>query len=83
MVAWERYCAMTDNVVRFRGITKLPIPASVVLDEAPRDMTEVIIIGRQADGEFYFASSEADGGNVLWWLEMAKRKLIDKAIEME
>lgn len=70
------------EIVEFRGITTLDIPASRVLDNAPRDMTQAVVIGYDADGGFYFASSQADGGDVLWLLELAKHKLITTAEEM-
>lgn len=66
-----------DNVVLLGGITRLPLPVSLVLDGAKkRDLTSVIIIGTDPEGDFFFASSEPDGPSVLWDLELAKHKLI-------
>ena len=39
--------------------------------------TSIVAIGFKNDGEFYFASSLADGGDVLWLMELAKRALMD------
>jgi hypothetical protein len=35
------------------------------------------VIGEDADGALYFASSCADGGEALWWMEKAKRALME------
>lgn len=71
------------DVVRLRCITTLPLPVTRIIDDTPRDLSEIIVIGIDKEGDFYIATSEADGGNVLWWIEMAKRKLIDTALAME
>jgi hypothetical protein len=34
------------------------------------------VIGKQKDGGYYFSSSLADGGDVLWLLERAKLALM-------
>lgn len=73
----EPEAGMTDNVVTLNMVTRLPIPVDRVLDDAQAaGLTQVIVIGVTADGEEYFASSEADGGNVLWQMERAKKRLL-------
>lgn len=68
---------MTDNVVTLNVVTRLPVPVDRILDGAQAaDLTQVIVIGVTAGGEEYFASSEADGGNVLWQIERAKKRLL-------
>lgn len=68
---------MTDNVVPFGGITRLDVEPSRVLEQAAQaGLSSVVIIGYDADGGEYFASSYADGGDVLWHLERAKFKLM-------
>lgn len=69
---------MNDNVVELKTITKLDLPPERILDRA-RDagMQIAIVIGLDSDGEFYFASSAADGGTALWWIEKAKKKLLE------
>lgn len=39
-------------------------------------LDEVVILGFDKDGEFFFSSNKADGGAVLWLLEMARHSLI-------
>lgn len=67
-----------DNVVLFNGITKLDLPADRVLQQAidTGELEGVVIIGRKKDGGEYFASSIADGGDVLWIMERFKHKLL-------
>lgn len=67
-----------SNVVEFGGVTKLDIPVDRILAKAAdAGLTDAVVIGYGADGEFYFASSLADGGDVLWLLELAKRRLFE------
>lgn len=66
------------NVVGTGAPSRLDLPPKRVLAAAERaELNEVVVIGFDADGEFYFASSQADGGDVLWLLEMAKKKLLE------
>ena len=66
-----------SNVVVLDCITRLDVPAERILNCAlDANMKTVVIVGRDADGDFYFASSVADGGTVLWELELAKKKLL-------
>lgn len=70
-----------DNIVNFPGkqvITDKPVPVKNILLGADRaNLKETIVIGFDEDGEFYFASSEADGANCLWLLEQAKLRLLN------
>ena len=73
---------MSDNVIPFNGITSLDIDPDMVLDEA-KGLESVIVIGYTKDGEEYFASSVADGGEVLWQLERSKLKLLTIELDDE
>lgn len=68
---------MTDNVILLGNITRLDLPADRVLQNSVGKFKSVILLGENADGEFVFASTYADGGTVMWWLEMAKKKLLE------
>lgn len=58
-------------------ITSLDIDVQRVAQAAvDAELASVIVIGRTQDGEFYFASSKSDGGDVLWELETARLKLM-------
>lgn len=63
------------EIIVFPGWTSLPIPAERVL-EAASACTNVLVLGEDADGRFYAASSVADGQTLLWWLETFKYKLL-------
>lgn len=69
---------MTDKVVDLDCVTRLDLPSERVLQKAiDAAVQEVVVIGYDKDGEFYFASSKADGGDVLWLLEQAKKRLME------
>lgn len=68
---------MTDNVIIFNGITRHDLPVERLIDRAQEaELESVVIIGWTPEGELYFASSKADGPNVLWLLEKAKKELL-------
>ena len=68
---------MSDNVIPLGNITRLDLPTDHVLDAVKGDCSDgVVVIGYDSDGELYFASSIADGGQVLWLLEQAKLALL-------
>lgn len=63
-------------VVPIGGITRLDLPADQVLEGAVGKMESVVIIGYAKDGTEYFASTLADGADVLWLLERCKHSLM-------
>lgn len=64
------------NVVYPSFVTRLDIPAERVVAAVPSEMQSVVIMGYDADGDEYFASSIADGGTVLWLMERMKLALL-------
>ena len=64
------------SIVDFTGITRLDMDPERVLDAAKGKLESVVVIGFTLDGEEYFASSDADGADVLWHLERAKHRLM-------
>lgn len=75
----------SDKVVHLpHHTTYSDVPPGRILDVASRArLQEVVIIGHTEAGAFYFASSQADGGDALWLLERAKHKLMQQADELE
>ncbi len=68
---------MSDNVLEFTGITTVDIPPTKILAKAAgAKLKDVVVVGHDADGGLYFASSSADGGDVLWLFERAKLFLL-------
>lgn len=68
---------MTAQVFLFNGITKLDLPADRILEQAVGKLQGVIVIGFDHEGEFYGASSYADGGNAIWLLEVCKKRILE------
>ncbi len=69
---------MPADIIEFNGITKLDLHPDRILDAAKEfDLTDVVIIGYDSNEDFYFASSKADGAEVLWLLELGKKKLLE------
>jgi len=65
-------------VVPLGNITRLDLPTNRVLEGAKDHCSDgVVVLGFDDDGEFYFASSIADGGSVIWLMEMAKKRLLE------
>ena len=74
---WPR---KSDNVVPLSVMTSLDVEPSRILAAAmEHGMSQSIVIGYDTDGEFYFSSSAADGGTILWLMEVAKRRLLNVA----
>jgi hypothetical protein len=59
---------MSDNVIPLNNITRLDLPPDRILDGAKGELDGLIILGYDKNGEEYFASTYADGGEVLWLL---------------
>lgn len=58
-------------------VTRLDVPANRVLEKAlGSDLKDVVVAGYTVDGDEYFASSVADGGDALWLLERCKKALL-------
>jgi hypothetical protein len=65
------------EVVTFTGVTKLDLPPDRILADAVGKLEGVVILGYTKEGDEFFASSYADGGNVLWLLERLKKQLLE------
>ena len=66
-----------DNVVELDMITRLDIPPERILNGALKaDLEQAFVIGWGRDGELYTASSFANGPELLWMIELAKKRLL-------
>ena len=66
------------EVVNLEQITRLDLPPERIINNAPvTELESVVLIGWKGDGDFYFASSIANGPDVLWLMELAKKKLLE------
>lgn len=71
-----------SNVVVLPVVTRLDLPPERILSAAiGAELKSVVVVGYDKDGEEYFASSLADGGDVVWLMERAKLKLLKMADE--
>ena len=69
---------LVDNVTVLPVITTLDLDVERVLQAAIDAKPKyVMVIGENADGYLYFASSKSDGGEALWWMEKAKKALLE------
>lgn len=68
---------MSAKVFDFTGITTLDIDPDRVLQKAVGQLQGVVVIGFDHEGEFYGASSYADGGNAIWLLEVCKKRILE------
>ena len=69
---------LVDKVSVLPVITSLDIDVERVLQAAiDAKPKRVWVIGEDAGGGLYFAASCADGGEALWWMEKAKRALME------
>jgi len=64
------------KILPFHGLTKLDIPVDRILEGVKGKLDSVVILGYDKDEDEYFASSIADGGEVLWLLERCKIALM-------
>ncbi len=60
------------TVIQLNAITRLDLPPNQILDAARDKLECVVVLGYDNDGQEYFATSLADGGDVLWLLERCK-----------
>lgn len=69
---------LVENVIILPVTTTLDVDVERVLQAAiDANPAYVLVIGERADGGLYFASSKSDGGEALWWMEKAKRALME------
>lgn len=69
------------RLIPLGNVTKLDLPVDRVLDGAMGRMKSVVLMGYDEDGDLYFASTYANGGEVLWLLEKCKMALLDAKVE--
>lgn len=65
-----------SKVLPFTGITRLNLDADRTLENLKGKLEGFIIAGYTADGEEFFASTYADGGDALWIAERFKLNLL-------
>ena len=67
---------MTAKVIPLGMVTRLDLPVDQILERAKDQLQSVVIMGWDNEGQEYFASTIADGADVLWLMEKLKLKLL-------
>jgi hypothetical protein len=67
-----------SNVIPFTGITRLNCDPDFILENTKGKLEGFVICGYDKEGKEYFASTYADGGDVLWLLERMKMCLLNQ-----
>lgn len=68
---------MTAEIIIWPGETSLDLPLQRILDgAAAADLKPALVLGKDADGQFYIASTTCDAGELLILLERGKRLLM-------
>lgn len=74
----------TAQVIRWRGITRHDLPVEQILDAAgAAGLRVAVVLGYDANGKEYFASTVADGADVVWLLERCKLQLLTTSVETD
>ena len=68
---------MVAKVIQFNGITRLNLDPDTVLENNKGKLEGLVILGYGKGGDEYFASTYADGTEVLWLLERCKKMLLE------
>jgi hypothetical protein len=72
------------EVIRPDFVTKLDVPIDDVINGAKETKFEsIIVIGWTEDEGHYFASSTGDAAEMLFILELAKKRVIDEVTNEE
>ncbi len=70
-----------SNVIPLGKVTHLDLSPDQVLHGAVGELNALVIMAWDKDGDLYFASTMADGGEVLWLMEQCKKRLLESAKE--
>ena len=74
---------MSDNVVELDCVSSIDVPPDRILKRAQyANLTDVVVIGYDDDGQFFFASSTPEGPQVLWLMELTRTRLVQAAEDL-
>ena len=66
-----------SNIIELSQITTADLHPDRVLHSAMGKMNNVMVIGEDTDGEFYLAANKSDLSLAIYYLEVAKKKLLE------
>lgn len=64
------------DVIPFSGVTRLDLDPDVILENLKGQLTGFVITGYDTEGQEFFASTYADGGDALWLLKRCEFNLV-------
>lgn len=67
---------MTAKIIPIGGVTRLDLDPDVVLENLKGELEGFVLCGYTKDGEEFFSSTYADGGDALWLLKRCERALL-------
>lgn len=71
-----------SNVTDFPGLSRNATPVPKILASAAgQKLQSVVVVGMRENGTLFFASSDSDGKEVLWLMELAKWELMEVALK--
>ena len=65
------------NVIDLPVISTLNSDPDRILERAKGQLENVMVLGWNKDGDFFFGSSIANGPECLWLLELARKRLME------
>lgn len=71
----HRHRKNNTEVVAFRAPSRHDLDPDTILETNKGTFKHLVLLGYDRDDDFIFASTVADGGDVVWMLELAKLKL--------
>ncbi len=71
------YWVVENELKELSGIMIKNIDPDKILEGAIKKLTTVIVIGEEASGELYVATSNADVGDLLLFMERVKKRILD------
>ncbi|MCZ4270904.1 hypothetical protein [Maritalea porphyrae] len=72
-----------SNVIQFTGLTRNDMEPDSILENSIGELSEVVLVGFDKEGDFVFASSKADAGETIFLLERGKHKLMQCCDDLE
>ena len=70
-----------DNVVQFKGLTKVKIPPAELLEKAKDwEMDTCVVLGWTEDGELKFGGSFSNVAEIYYMLSVARHEMMDDTI---
>lgn len=72
---------MTAKIIKWPYPSAVDLPPEKILNELPEacEFEGVLVLGFLKNGDEFFASSYADGGDIMWLMELAKYMMLEWA----